>query len=101
MSLRRQVVFWTVTSVGFVLAVWLLRGVLLPFVAGMTLAYLLDPLANRLEHAGLNRVLAALLIVGVFVVAFLLLIILMAPILANQLAGLVAKFPAYVMRVQQ
>ena len=71
MSLRRQVVFWTVTTLALVLAVWLLRGVLLPFVAGMTLAYLLDPLANRLERAGANRVLAALLIVGVFVIGFL------------------------------
>ena len=36
----------------------LLREVLLPFVAGMVLAYLLDPLANRLERLGMNRLLA-------------------------------------------
>jgi predicted PurR-regulated permease PerM len=28
---------------------YLLRAILLPFVAGMALAYLLDPLASRLE----------------------------------------------------
>ena len=67
MSLWRQVTFWAITILVFVLVLWLLHGVLLPFVAGMTLAYLLDPLANRLERAGANRVVAALLIVGVFV----------------------------------
>ena len=29
---------------------WLLSEILLPFVAGMALAYLLDPLADRLER---------------------------------------------------
>jgi predicted PurR-regulated permease PerM len=101
MSLWRQVTFWAITILVFVLVLWLLHGVLLPFVAGMTLAYLLDPLANRLERAGVNRVVAALLIVGVFVVAFVVLIILMAPILANQLAGLIAKLPGYVSRLQE
>ena len=42
----------------------LLREVLLPFVAGMVLAYLLDPLATRLERLGMNRLIATLTIVG-------------------------------------
>ena len=36
----------------------LLREVLLPFVAGMVLAYLLDPVANRIERLGMNRLLS-------------------------------------------
>jgi len=31
------------------------REVLLPFVAGLVLAYLLDPLATRLERLGITR----------------------------------------------
>ena len=42
---------------------WLLSDVLLPFVAGMALAYLLDPLADRLERLGVNRGGLALLII--------------------------------------
>ena len=45
----------------------LLREILLPFVAGMVLAYLLDPLANRLERLGMNRLIATLAIMGLFV----------------------------------
>src|SRR5688572_30832031 len=50
MGLGRQVTFWIATCVVIILVMWLLRGILLPFVAGMALAYLFNPLANRLER---------------------------------------------------
>jgi hypothetical protein len=56
-AVLRQVWFWLATAVAIVLALWLLHGILLPFVAGMALAYLLDPFANRLERLGLKRAL--------------------------------------------
>src|SRR5437667_117880 len=49
-----------------VAVVVLLREILLPFVAGMVLAYLLDPLATRLERLGMNRLVAKLEIVASF-----------------------------------
>lgn len=100
MSVARQIWFWllTVAVVGGLL--WLLRGILLPFVAGMALAYLLDPLANRLERIGVKRLVAALLIVGTFVVAVLVLAILVIPILVAQLASFIDKLPDYVTRLQ-
>ena len=45
-------IFWIAALVVFVALLWLLSDVLLPFVAGMALAYLLDPLADRLERLG-------------------------------------------------
>jgi predicted PurR-regulated permease PerM len=44
------IAFWIAVLAAVVAAVVLLREVLLPFVAGMVLAYLLDPLATRLER---------------------------------------------------
>ena len=49
---RRQMVFWLGALVVFVLLLWLLSGILLPFVAGTAIAYLLNPLVDRLERAG-------------------------------------------------
>ncbi len=46
-----------------VLALWLLSPILLPFIAGMAIAYLLTPLTDRLERLGFNRLIAALLII--------------------------------------
>jgi predicted PurR-regulated permease PerM len=96
----RQIVFWALAIAAFALILWLLREILLPFVAGMAIAYLLDPVANRIERLGVNRLFAALLIVGVFALALVLLGILIVPILANQLSALIAKMPDYVAKLQ-
>ena len=85
MSLTRPVAFWIAVLAAVVVAVVLLREVLLPFVAGMLLAYLLDPLATRLERLGMNRLIATLTIVGLFVVGVAALIILTAPVLSVNL----------------
>jgi predicted PurR-regulated permease PerM len=100
MSFRQQVTFWAATFAVFVLALWLLHEILLPFVAGMGLAYLLDPVAKSLQRVGVNRLLATLLIVGLFVVAFLLLLILFVPILGAQLTAFIERLPGYIARLQ-
>src|SRR6266853_715676 len=96
MILKRHLTFWIVTLVVFMLLLWLLSDILLPFVAGLALAYLQTPLADRLERLGMNRTLAALLIVGALVLTFILLGLLLLPILAEQSAALIAGTPAYV-----
>jgi predicted PurR-regulated permease PerM len=99
MSFRQHVGFWVAALAIFVLLLWLLHEILLPFVAGMALAYLLDPVARRMQRAGINRLIATLLIVGLFVVAFLLLVILVIPILGGQLTAFIENMPGYVSRL--
>ncbi|HXW25192.1 MAG TPA: AI-2E family transporter [Xanthobacteraceae bacterium] len=100
MGVARRVWFWLLMVGAFAGALWLFKGILLPFVAGLALAYLLDPIANRLERIGVNRIVAALLIVGVFALAFVALAILIIPLLAAQLAAFIHKLPDYVTRLQ-
>jgi len=100
MNLTRQMTFWVAALVVAALTIWLLRGVLLPFVAGMALAYLLDPVANRLERLGFNRLVATLLIIGVFIVGLVVLLILFAPVIGGQLSAFIQKGPGYVERLQ-
>jgi predicted PurR-regulated permease PerM len=97
---KRQLTFWIVALAVFMFLLWLLSDILLPFVAGLVLAYLQTPLADRLERLGVNRTLAALLIVGVVVLTFILLALLLVPILAGQTAALIAGIPTYVARLQ-
>ena len=54
-GLKRQVVFWLIALTGFVLFLLVFSGILLPFIAGMALAYFLDPVADRLERIGLSQ----------------------------------------------
>ncbi len=100
MSYRRHLAFWVATLAVFMFLLWLLSDVLLPFLAGLALAYLQTPLADRLERRGVNRTVAALLIVGFVVLTFILLALLLVPILGEQAAALIAGFPAYVTRAQ-
>jgi predicted PurR-regulated permease PerM len=100
MRLERQVVFWCAVLVGFILLIWLLHAILLPFVAGMALAYLLDPVANRIERLGVNRVVATFVMLVVFAVVLTAIAILIIPILAGQAAALIEHMPQYSERVQ-
>ena len=84
-----------------VAVVILLREVLLPFVTGMVLACLLNPLANRLERLGMNRLLATLAIFLLVVVAITLLIVLAVPVLIRELSYFIESFPLYVGRLHE
>ena len=76
MSYGRQAVFWLLTFLVLAGLLWLLKEVLLPFVAGFALAYLQVPLADRLERLGVNRTIAALLIVVVVMLALVAILLL-------------------------
>lgn len=100
MTLQRQVAFWFGGLVVLIALLYLLRGILLPFVAGLALAYLLDPLVLRLTQLRVPRALATLLVIGVFVLIFIGLTIVIVPILANQLTLFIARLPGYVVQLQ-
>jgi predicted PurR-regulated permease PerM len=97
---RRHFGFWVLILVAFLALLWLLSDILLPFVAGFALAYLQTPLADRLEKRGINRTVAALLMVGVVVVGFILLALLLLPIIAEQVAALIVAIPGYVTKLK-
>jgi predicted PurR-regulated permease PerM len=101
MTLTRQMTFWVLTLVIGVTALWVLREILLPFVAGMALAYLLDPLANRLERMGVNRLVATLVIIGAVVLAFVILMLIFVPIVFGQLAAFIERLPDNISRLQK
>jgi predicted PurR-regulated permease PerM len=95
-SAKRQLKFWGIAFAVFVLVLWLLGSTLLPFLLGAGLAYFLDPLADRLERLGLNRVAATSVIAVVAVVAFGLALLFGVPALIGQLEALVSALPDYV-----
>ena len=95
-AMRRQIWFWLAAFLVFVLFLYIFRSILLPFVAGMALAYLLDPVADRLERLGLSRLLATAFILLTFVVLFTVALLLIVPVLSQQLNGLLERLPNYI-----
>jgi predicted PurR-regulated permease PerM len=101
MTIQRQIGFWILALGVVVVLLFALRDILLPFVAGFALAYLLDPLADRLERTGLGRLGATLIILILFVLVFVLALVLIIPLAAHQLAAFVDRLPSYVARLQE
>ena len=96
MTARRQLMFWLAGLVVFGLLLFLLREILLPFVAGMAVAYLLDPLADRLEGWGLSRTMATVVIGVVFMIVALGALLLLLPICYHPSLDLITLSPAIV-----
>ena len=80
---------------------YLLAPVLTPFVAAALLAYIGDPLADRLQSFGLPRTLA---VVAVFLLTFLFigaLVVLVGPLIRQQVSALFEALPAIASRAEQ
>src|SRR5689334_10807936 len=99
-ELRHQVLFWSAVFAAVFAAMWLLGDALLPFVGGMAIAYLLNPLTNRLERLGITRWIAALIVVSLVVLFFVLLLLLIVPVIGGQLAAFIKDVPEYVRKLQ-
>ena len=97
---RRQVLFWLGATAGLVLFLYVFSSILLPFLAGMILAYFLDPVADWLERRGLSRLAATILILVMFVIVLVLALMLIIPVLATQLADFLGRLPDYLSRLQ-
>ncbi|MCU0826056.1 MAG: AI-2E family transporter [Tabrizicola sp.] len=100
LPIRDQIRYWGIAAVAFLVVFWLLGDVLLPFLVGGAIAYFLDPIADRLERAGMSRVAATTLISLVALVLVILLVLAVIPTLVNQLTALVNAAPDIAKRLQ-
>ncbi|MGY5806251.1 AI-2E family transporter [Rhizobium sp. LEGMi198b] len=100
-SLKRQVTFWVIVLVLFIVFLYLFSSILLPFIAGMSVAYFLDPVADRLERIGLSRFMATVVILVAFVLVFALALTIFIPIIINQFNDFIQHIPGYVQQFQK
>lgn len=96
----RQVLPWVLLVGAIALSLYLFSGVLMPFVAGIALGYLLDPLAGRLEKLGVNRLGAALIILAGFIAFLVVVLLIFVPVLGRQLAALAGALPQLIAKLQ-
>ncbi len=98
---QRQLVFWLIILVAAIVFLSVFSSILLPFVAGMALAYLLDPVADWFEKRGLSRLVATLLILLLFLALFIGALLLLIPALIDQLTRLVERIPDLIADLQE
>ncbi|NRB17373.1 MAG: AI-2E family transporter [Rhodobacteraceae bacterium] len=90
---NKQLIYWGLVALIFAVVLWALGDVLLPFVLGGAVAYLIDPVADRLEKMGLSRAGATAVITVATVLIFLLLMLVVLPTLIFQMIELVQVLP--------
>lgn len=90
---QRQIIWAVMIAVALAL-LWLLSPILLPFVAGMIIAYVLDPSVDWLERRRMPRALGAALMIIVFFLTILLVLLLFVPLLQGQVTELIQRLPS-------
>lgn len=76
--------------------IYLLAPILMPFVIGFLLAYLGNPLVERLSRWKLPRVLSVSIVFAIITLVFLILIGILAPLIKDQVVYLNAKMPDFI-----
>ncbi len=97
---KDQFRYWGIAFAVFLVVLWFLGNVLLPFIVGGAIAYFMDPLADRLERLGLSRTAATTIISLVALFGVILLVLAVIPTLVNQLTALVNAAPDIAKRLQ-
>ena len=97
---KKQTIFWIVITCILFLAIYTLSPVLMPFVAGMILAYLLDPLVDRVEKIGIRRSLSTFFVLTIFFVCSVGSSLLLLPVILNQLSNLTSFLPTLISNLE-
>lgn len=97
---RRALVLTAIVLGGGFLFLQAVSSILLPFIVGLVLAYLLTPGVSWLERHGVPRPLASVLPVSFAVSVIVVLLVLGVPLLLQQLTGFAQRLPAYLNNLQ-
>jgi len=97
-STGRQIRFWSLAILAAGAVIYLFHEMLLPFVAGMAIAYFLDPAADKLEVWKWPRGIAAATLIVLFLALLITASVFLAPVLRDQLLGFLDHLPTYVER---
>jgi predicted PurR-regulated permease PerM len=99
MRISDKTLLWLGLLAAFVFICYLLQPILFPFVTAMVLSYLLNPLVAKLEKY-LGRSVASLLVVTIVCAILLLFLVMIGPIVYEQISSFVQNIPVYKNSVQ-
>ncbi len=97
---QKQVWYWGAALVALLAVLWLLGNAIMPFILGAGIAYLLDPVADRLERLGLSRTLSVVVITLVVALVVVAVSLLLFPVLLRQTSALIDTAPQMAERLQ-
>jgi len=101
LPVKDQIKYWTVAAALLLIFLWLLGDILLPFVLGAALAYLLDPIVDRLERIGTGRILGTTLVLAAAFLVIFFIFILLIPLAFDQMRLFATAAPDLLIMVQK
>ena len=101
LTANRNWMFWLALFILFCYGLYILRSVLLPFVAGIIIGYLLDPWVRKINKWGMNRTLATFLVLLALVLIIVPSIILLLGVINDQITRFISVVPEYLASLTQ
>ena len=93
MTRRQRSLLWVAAGTLLIAALYALGPALAPFYVSLALAFVLVPLCDRLEHLGLPRTVAVLVVMVVFALALVAAALILVPLLVQQAADMLSSLP--------
>jgi predicted PurR-regulated permease PerM len=94
-NLPWRALFWFGLILLAAMALWRLSDILLPFVAGATMAYLLNPLAHQMAQWKVPRGITAVVLILGFFALIALILVLVVPLVQDQVSTLIRRLPEW------
>lgn len=97
---RPNSVWWKLSAIAafafFIWIVMLLQPILTPFVAAAVLAYIFDPLVEKLCRIGVPRAISAMVVMAAALLVIVFFLLMVIPMLTNQMQALINKMPQFI-----
>jgi predicted PurR-regulated permease PerM len=101
MPIDQQLRYWGIAGVVFLLLLWVMGDVLLPFITGMAIAYFLNPVVTRLQARKVPRALAVSALMAIAIGAVVLAAVLVIPAVVSQVVQFSETAPDLLRRLQE
>ncbi len=97
----RQYWFTATACAGAMFLLYILREPLFPFLVALALAYMLDPVLDRMESRKIPRVVAVSILLGAVAVTAAIAGLVLYPLLEKQVVGGMEQLPQYAAKLQE
>ncbi len=98
---NKTLIFWTGVLVLCLVLLYIFKAIMLPFVAGLVLGYVLDPATDKLEAMCIPRALSAGIVLLGFFASIVVVFLLLMPVMQQQMANLSAVVPGYLQQAKE
>ena len=95
MKIKDKTIIYLIFTSLFMVFIFAIKSILIPFIAAVAIAYFLDPLVDKLQKFELSRATSTTIILSAFLTTILLLFILIVPLLYSQMLSLFYALPGY------